>query len=142
MDLGEYAGCKYLIAVDGYSGYPCIANCGKTAPTSALINGLRKIFIQTAIPEVIWSDGGPQFTAQAFKAFLKRWGVKHMTSSPEFVQSNGRAEASVKNVKKCFVVLPVKGKSTKTRFWRLCCFTKTLHCMMVAFRLSSFLAHQ
>ena len=74
VDLGEYAGCKYLIAVDGYSGYPCVANCGKTAPTSALINGLRKIFIQTAIPEVIWSDGEPQSTAQVFKAFLRCWG--------------------------------------------------------------------
>ena len=100
LDFSEYAGCKYLTAVDGYSGYPCMVNCGKTAPSSALINGLRRIFIQTAIPEIIWSDGGPQFTAKAFKTFLQRWGVKHITSSPEYAQSNGRAEACVKNIKK------------------------------------------
>ena len=142
MDLGEYASCKYLIAVDGYSGYPCVTNCGKTTPTSALINGLHKIFIQNAIPEVIWSDSGPQFTVQAFKAFLRRWGMKHMMSLSEFAQSNGRAEASIKNVKKCFVVLTVKEKLTKTCFWRFCCFIKTFHCIMVAFHLSSNLAHQ
>ena len=81
-----------------------------------MINGLRKIFIQTAIPEVIWSDGGPQFTAQAFKAFLKRWGVKHMTSLPEFAQSNGRAEASVKNVKKMLRGATCQGKVDQDAF--------------------------
>jgi hypothetical protein len=100
LDFGEYANIYYLIAVDGYSGYPCVVNCGKRAPTSVLISGLRQIFIQTAIPDRIWTDGGPQFTAHACTSFLDRWGVNHSVSSPEYAQSNGRAEAAVKMVKK------------------------------------------
>ena len=100
LDFGEYAGHKFLAVVDGYSGFPMIYHCGKRAPASELINGLRSIFIQTCVPERVWSDGGPQFTSNGFKAFLQRWGVDHETSSPEFPQGNGRAEAGIKNLKK------------------------------------------
>ena len=100
LDFGEHAGHKFLVAVDGYSGFPVVLHCGKHALTSQLINGLRTIFIQTAVPEKIWSDGGPQFKAHGFKAFLERWRVDHITSSPEYPQSNGRAEAGIKNIKK------------------------------------------
>ena len=43
-DFCEHSGCKYLIAVDGYSSYPSAVNCDKLTPTSALISGLPKIF--------------------------------------------------------------------------------------------------
>ena len=32
--------------------------------------------------------------------FLKSWGVRHETSSPHYPQSNGKAEATVKSIKK------------------------------------------
>ena len=34
------------------------------------------------------------------EAFLKTWGVAHATSSPHYPQSNGKAEATVKAIKK------------------------------------------
>ena len=45
-------------------------------------------------------DGGPQFTSHYLSNFLQSWGVKHLTSSPSYPQSNGKAEATVKSMKK------------------------------------------
>ena len=53
---------------------------------------LRGVFCRTAAPDIIWSDGGPQFTSGKFQAFLKDWGVYHQ-------RSNGKAEATIKSMK-------------------------------------------
>ena len=50
-------------------------------------------------PEEFSSDGGPQFILTPFKMFLKTF-VKHRISSVGYPQSNGRAEATVKTVKR------------------------------------------
>ena len=43
---------------------------------------------------------GPTVYVQAFQEFAKQWGFEHITSSPRYPQSNGRAEAAVKSMKK------------------------------------------
>lgn len=48
----------------------------------------------------MWSDNGPQFAADEFAKFLGTWGIAHGTSSPHYAQSNGTAEAAIKQVKK------------------------------------------
>ena len=52
------------------------------------------------MPVRIFTDGGPQFTSDSFQKFLLLWKVEHITSSPHYPQSNGIAEASVKEMKK------------------------------------------
>ena len=61
---------------------------------------IRDYFWCTAAPALLWSDGGPQFTSHQFTDFLQSWGVSHVTSSPHYPQSNGKAEATVKSMKK------------------------------------------
>ena len=61
---------------------------------------MRDYFCRTAAPDLLWSDGGPQFTSHQFADFLQTWGVTHVTSSPHYPQSNGKAEATVKSMKK------------------------------------------
>ena len=46
------------------------------------------------------SDNGPQFDAQAFDDFAKSYNFEHTTSSPEYPQSNGLVERTVKTVKR------------------------------------------
>ncbi|MEM7478413.1 MAG: transposase family protein [Planctomycetota bacterium] len=73
---------------------------GKQATTAQVISSLRSIFCQCSVPNVFCSDGGPQFIAKAFADFLSTWGITHDTSSPYYPQSNGRAEAAIKSIKK------------------------------------------
>ena len=48
--------------------------------------------------DVIWSDQGPQFMSKTFRDFLAEWGFRHVTSTPTYSQSNGKAEATVKSI--------------------------------------------
>jgi len=59
---------------------------------------LRQAFCRTAIPDVLWSDGGPQFTSHQFNQFAQKWGFRHNTSSPHYPQSNGKIESTVKKI--------------------------------------------
>ena len=56
----------------------------------------------------IRSDNGPQYASAHFTAFCKSWGIEHVTSSPNYAQSNGFAERQVRWVK------PVINKWLKT----------------------------
>ena len=73
---------------------------GKDTTTVKLTTTLRDHFCRTAAPDLLWSDGGPQFTSHQFANFLQTWGVTHITSSPHYPQSNGKVEATVKSMKK------------------------------------------
>ena len=44
-----------------------------------------------------WSDGGQQFLSHKLETFLSEWRVQHKVSYP---QSNGKAEATIKSMKK------------------------------------------
>ena len=61
---------------------------------------MTQSFCRTAVPDVVWSDGGPQFISTLFNDFSKQWGFVHKTSSPHYPQSNGKIEAIVKCMKK------------------------------------------
>ena len=68
--------------------------------TTKLVSSLKSSFCRTGVPDKVWTDQGPQFTSQAFQNFAKQWGIEHVTSSPRYPQSNGKAEATVKSIKK------------------------------------------
>ncbi|KAL0963940.1 hypothetical protein UPYG_G00315590 [Umbra pygmaea] len=44
-------------------------------------------------------DNARQYTSQRFKDFAKQWDFVHVTSSPEYPQSNGLAERAVRSAK-------------------------------------------
>lgn len=73
---------------------------GRDITTRRLLAALIEIFSQTAVPDVLWTDRGPQFTARSFQSFAQQWGFKHYTSTPHYPQSNEKAEATVKSMKK------------------------------------------
>jgi hypothetical protein len=77
------------------TNWPDIVEMGKEAPR--LIGALRDHFCCTAVPDFLWSDGGPQFTSHLLANFLQTWGVKHAV---HHLQNNGKAESTVKSMKK------------------------------------------
>ena len=64
-----------MIIVDCYTDWPDIIPMGTNTSTPQLITALRSAFCRTAIPDILWSDGGPQFTAKAFQTFATQWGL-------------------------------------------------------------------
>lgn len=100
MDFADHGGAKFLVTVDHYSGWQFVHEMGNHAITEKLITATRDIFCNVGVACILYSDNGPQFKAKAFQEFLRQWGVRHVTSSPEYPQSNGRAEAAVKTAKK------------------------------------------
>ena len=101
MDLGQHMGKFYLIMVDQFSSYPHIVECGKTATTQQVIDAVIDFITLFSVPEIIFSDGGPQFLENGkFPDFCTQWGIHHETSSPYMSRSNGIAEEAVKEMKK------------------------------------------
>ena len=99
-DFCTYAGNEYLIVVDCLSDWPEIVPMYHNTTASRLTSALRAIFCRTGVPDTVWSDQGPQFTSKIFQDFATQWDFQHATSSPGYPQSNGKAEATVKSMKK------------------------------------------
>ena len=95
-DFCCYGGKNYLILVDCYSDWPEIIPMSQDTVTSKLVSALRQSFCRVGVPDIFWSDQGPQFMSSQFQNFAKQWGFRHLTSSPRYPQSNGKAEATVK----------------------------------------------
>ena len=51
------------------------------------------------MPEIITSDNGLQFSATTFSKCAEEWRFTHLTSSPRYLQSNGKAERAVQTPK-------------------------------------------
>ena len=91
-DLFKYMGKTYLLMIDYYS---CsIDLCAlKRLDTKGTTEAMSSIFAVHGIPDIVVSDNGPQYASKEFKAFT------HITSSPLYPQSNGKAERAVRTVK-------------------------------------------
>ena len=97
IDLFQWAGIHYLCMVDKFSGYPFVHKL-RSLTTSAVTKQLTAWFWDFGFPEIIRSDGGPQFRSE-FEAFCKANGIQKEISSPYNPQSNGLAESAVKQTK-------------------------------------------
>ena len=102
MDLFAAGSNDYLVMVDRHSGYPWVHRL-TTTTSLAVTRAIKKWFEYFGLPKSIRSDGGPQFRGEAFKTYCKDNGILHETSSPYNPESNGLAEAAVKNVKKLLI---------------------------------------
>ena len=100
IDFCSHAGHSFLVLVDCYTDWPDVVHLCHDTTTPSLLMALKQAFCRSWTPDVIWSDQGPQFMSKLFQDFSKEWGFRHATSSPTYPQSNGKAEATVKSMKK------------------------------------------
>ena len=98
QDLFELKGTAYLITVDHYSDFYEIDRL-PSIQSSAVIQATKQHFSRHGIPHTLITDNGAQFTSDLFKSFARKYQFNHITSSPYWSQSNGRAEAAVKSAK-------------------------------------------
>ena len=97
-DYFQHFNKSYLVVVDRYTNWPMVFTGSNTA--EGLISVLRSFFATFGIAEELATDGGPQFTAEATKAFLESYQCRHRISSVGNPHSNCRAEIAVKTVKR------------------------------------------
>jgi hypothetical protein len=72
MDMGQEQGYYYFISTCQFSGYPNINDTGKTCTTDQVINATINLITLFGIPEIIYTDGGPQFLENGkFDSFCK-----------------------------------------------------------------------
>ena len=100
-DILHFEGDSYLLLVDYTSRYPVI--CKLTLMTAQnMIGHLKVIFCEYGWLDTLASDNGPCYTAEAFTKAMQEYRVNHITSSPDYSQSNGLAEKFVQTVKSLF----------------------------------------
>ena len=86
--------------MDYFTDWLAIISLDHGTTATQVISAIRQSFCWTAIPDIVWSDGGPQFTSKLFSDFASCWGFLHKVSSPHYPQSNGKVKATVKAMKK------------------------------------------
>lgn len=97
-DIFEYSKKSYLILTDYFSNY--VEVCPLLAINSRqVILAMKDQFARHGIPKELVTDNGPAYASKEFRAFAQAWGFVHTTSSPNYPQSNGRSERSVRTVK-------------------------------------------
>ncbi|CAL8130302.1 unnamed protein product [Orchesella dallaii] len=108
-DIFELKSSKYVIVVDHYSNYFEYARLNRQS-TAEVVKELKKIFASHGIPDKMISDNGPQYSSEEFRKFVEEWQIEHVTSSPGYPQSNGRAENAVKTCKN-LMIKSIEGKT-------------------------------
>uniref|UniRef100_A0A671MNC0 Integrase catalytic domain-containing protein n=1 Tax=Sinocyclocheilus anshuiensis TaxID=1608454 RepID=A0A671MNC0_9TELE len=91
MDLFHLKGNNYLVVIDYYSNYPELALLSDMS-TKCVMTHSKSIFARHGIPQTVISDSGPCFSSKEWQEFSVQYDFKHVTSSPEYAQSNGKAE--------------------------------------------------
>ena len=89
------------MVVDYFSRFPEVFKLTSTV-TGSVIAALKSLFSRYGLPEILRSDNGPQYNSDEFATYMKEHGIRHVTSSPYYPQSNGQVERTVQTVKRLF----------------------------------------
>uniref|UniRef100_A0AAQ4PPW8 Gypsy retrotransposon integrase-like protein 1 n=1 Tax=Gasterosteus aculeatus aculeatus TaxID=481459 RepID=A0AAQ4PPW8_GASAC len=108
-DLFVFDNKNYLITVDYWSNFWEIDYLVDTKSTT-VIKKLKAHFARQGIPDSVMSDNSPQYASQDFQKFCELWGFQHVTSSPGYPQSNGKAESAVKTAKRLLMKAKAAGQ--------------------------------
>ena len=100
-DWCDFNGRTLLVVSDYFSGFIEVSRL-RAVTTQAVVRELKTIFARFGVPETLVTDNGSQFASREFKAFVESWSFNHITTSPRYPQSNGKAENAVKTVKRLF----------------------------------------
>jgi hypothetical protein len=98
-DLFDFHGKDYLVTTDRYSNFFEVDRLYSKS-SKEVITRLKAHISRYGLPDKLMTDNGTQFTSAEFKRFTDSYTIEHITSSPTYAQSNGKAENSVKTAKR------------------------------------------
>ena len=96
---GPFLGKNILVSVDAHSKW-IGAMCTPSTPSNCVIEELRTMFVKFGLPETIITNNGSCFVSEEFETFLRSNGIRHVTSAPYHLASNGLAEHALQIVKR------------------------------------------
>ena len=100
-----------MLICDYFSKFPFLYRA-KTSFWS-LRDCLIDLFSIEGYPDKIVSDNGPPFQSKEFAKFLSGLGIKHTTSSPGYLHSNGFIEWHIQMVKNMLKYLVLSGSLSR-----------------------------
>ena len=95
---GPFIGKIFFVLVDAHSKW-MDAHIVSSASSGNVISVLKSVFATHGLSETVVSDNGTAFASAEFRAFLKRNGIKQITSAPYHPSTNGLAERAVQTLK-------------------------------------------
>ncbi len=98
-DMFVFGKDKDLVLVDYYSKYFEL-NQVLDGTSNTVVSVLKQQFAKHGIPEILYTDNGPEFASKDFCTFARNYQFQHVTSSPRFPESNGLVERTTQTVKK------------------------------------------
>jgi hypothetical protein len=98
-DLFQSGELHMLVYADQLFGWPIVHRWKRDSTAREVLHAVIDNFVELGVPMPFRSDNGPQFDAGVFGTAMDRWGVAVSTSTPNYSQSNGHAEAAFKAVK-------------------------------------------
>ena len=97
----DYAGPMrskmYLVIIDAYSKWTDVFPV-LSANSETTIDKLRTLFATHGIPNSVVTDDATGFVSEEMRTFWENNGIRHITSSPYHLATNGLAEHAVKLV--------------------------------------------
>lgn len=98
QDTFEFKHKQYLVTVDHYSDFYELNELVNSLSTT--IDNLTKThFAQHGMPLRCLTDSHPQFVSREYQTFAQTFGFEHVTSSPYWSRSKGKAEGAVNDSK-------------------------------------------
>ena len=76
-----------------------IAQKMHSTTSSSIANKSAQWFSMFGPPLEIVTDNGPQYVGQPYEDMCSKWNIKHTTTSPRYIQSNGLIERRVRTLK-------------------------------------------
>ena len=98
VDLFDLNGTAFVVTVDDYSSFFEVDKL-RSNTAEEVVKKLKVHLARYGIPDQLVSDNGQPFSSAKFQEFANLYGFEHVTSSPIFAQSNGKAENAVKTAK-------------------------------------------
>ena len=96
---GPFLGHMFLVLIDSHSKWMEV-HMTNFSTTAVTIAKMRSSFATLGLPEQYVTNNGPSFTCEEFAEFLRMNGIKHITTAPYHLGSNGLAERAVQTLKR------------------------------------------
>jgi hypothetical protein len=95
---GPFMEKMFLLIIDAHSKWLDI-HMTNSCNAETTVEKLRMTFASQGLHEMVVSDNGPAFVSKEFEEFLRKNGVRHVTSAPYHPSSNGLVERAVQTFK-------------------------------------------